>query len=211
VIEVDVATRFLVLHALTVKGVAGEDALIDATGLPADDVREETARLLAAELVRQRKGRIGGFALLDAGKAAHAELLAGNVDDAATQALDSAYRGFLPVNGRFKSLCTRWQLRTVDGSSVPNDHSDAEHDSAVVADLVLLHKEAVEVLTPAGAALPRFARYPRRLTAALERLRAGEIAAFTKPLSASYHDVWMELHQDLLTSLGRTRDDRDEG
>lgn len=210
-IKVEVASRFLVLHALTVKGAAGEDGLVDATGLPAEDVRAETALLIAEELVRPRKGRIGGFALLDAGKAAHARLLAADIGEGAALALDIAYRRFLPLNGRFKSLCTRWQLRTVDGSSQPNDHADAEYDRGVVADLAAIHEEMADVLVPVGAALPRFGRYPLRLTAALRRAQAGEIAAVTKPLSASYHDVWMELHQDMLTSLGRTRDNRDEG
>ena len=80
-------TTFLLLHALSVKGVAGAEALVEVTGLPAEDVDAEIGRLLDGELLRQRKGRVGGFALLDAGKAAHRELLADDVDDAAVDAL----------------------------------------------------------------------------------------------------------------------------
>jgi hypothetical protein len=204
-------TTFLLLHALSIKGVAGAEALVEVTGLPAEDVQAEMERLLDGELVRQRKGRIGGFALLDAGKAAHRELLAGDVDEPAVAALGGVYEAFLPLNGRFKELCTRWQLRSVGGSSEPNDHTDAEYDRGVIADLAVIHSEAVSALGPAGAALDRFGRYPVRLTAALDRVQAGDVAAFTKPLTASYHDVWMELHQDLLTSLGRVRNAGDEG
>ena len=210
-IETSTGTRFLLLHALSVKGVAGEEALVEVTGLPAQDVRAEVERLLDGELVRRRKGRIGGLALLDAGKAAHRELLANDVDAAAVAALAGVYEAFLPLNGRFKDLCTRWQLRGVGGSSEPNDHSDAAYDRGVIADLAAIHAEAVSALAPAGAALSRFGRYPVRLTAALDRVQAGDVAAFTKPLTASYHDVWMELHQDLLISLGRVRDAGDEG
>jgi hypothetical protein len=202
--------RFLVLHALTVKGVAGDEALVEVTGLPTDVVGDEVAQLLAAEHVRQRKGRIGGYALSESGKALHAELLPAEVGDA-TAALAATYDGFLPLNGRLKTLCTAWQLRPVGGSSEPNDHSDETYDAGVIAQLAHLHAEAVGVLEPAGEALIRYSRYPMRLAHALERVQAGEITAFTKPLTASYHDVWMELHQDLLLCLGRTRDEKDEG
>jgi DNA-binding MarR family transcriptional regulator len=201
VIGTGTAARFLVLHALTVKGVASEAALAEVTGLPVDEVTDEVERLIEAEQVRRRKGRIGGLALLDAGRAAHRELLPADVGDDARAALAGVYEAFLPVNGRFKDLCTCWQLR----GSEPNDHSDAEYDAGVVAELASLHAEATDFLEPAGTALARFGRYPVRLGSALDRVRGGDTTAFTKPLTESYHDVWMELHQDLLISLGRER------
>jgi hypothetical protein len=57
--------------------------------------------------------------------------------------------------------------------------------------------------------LSRFRGYQERLPAALERLEKGDTAAFATPMSASYHCVWMELHQDLLLTLGRERDEAD--
>jgi len=60
-----------------------------------------------------------------------------------------------------------------------------------------------------SAGLSRFRDYQDRLDAALDRLAAGDAAAFATPMSASYHCVWMELHQDLLLTLGRERDDAD--
>ena len=134
-IETDTAATFLLLHALVVKGVAGEEALVEVTGLAPEDVRAHVQRLLQGELVRQRKGRIGGLALLDAGRAAHRELLVDDIDDASAEALDTAYQGFLPLNGRFKDLCTRWQLRPAGGSSEPNDHTDVEYDRGVIGEL----------------------------------------------------------------------------
>lgn len=206
-IDTATSTRFLVMHALKVKGVASETALSHATGLPEDTILAEVDQLLAAELVRRRKGRLGGLALVEAGKAVHAELLTVDVDEAASSDLDEAYQAFLPLNGRFKDLCTRWQMR----GSEPNEHTDPEYDAGVVAELVSLHGEAQTFLAAAEGALARFGRYPTRLGAALDRVQSGEVAAFTKPLTESYHDVWMELHQDLITSLGRTRNAADEG
>ena len=53
--------------------------------------------------------------------------------------------------------------------------------------------------------IERFSAYGPRFAKALARLRAGDLDAFTRPLSGSYHDVWMELHQDLIVTLGMTR------
>ena len=48
-----------------------------------------------------------------------------------------------------------------------------------------------------------------RLTAALGRVEAGEIEGLTKPLANSYHDIWMELHEDLIVTLQLTRTEAD--
>ena len=48
-----------------------------------------------------------------------------------------------------------------------------------------------------------------RFSTALERLRAGDTDAFTRPLTDSYHDVWMQLHEDLLLTMGRERSSAD--
>ena len=56
-----------------------------------------------------------------------------------------------------------------------------------------------------GALLDRFRGYGPRLTEALERVRAGDVDWFTKPMIASYHTVWFEMHEDLLCTLGIER------
>lgn len=199
--------RFLLMHALAVKGVASEATLADVVGWNVDDVCLEIEALLAEELVRSRKGKLGGFALTAAGKEVHAALLAAEAGPEATEALENVYKNFLPVNGRFKDLCTQWQLRGAD----VNDHSDTEYDDGVVAKLTEVDREAQSFLEPVSTVVPRFGRYPARLSSALKRLRGGDNSAFTKPLAESYHDVWMELHEDLIRSLGRTRGTDDEG
>jgi hypothetical protein len=50
----------------------------------------------------------------------------------------------------------------------------------------------------------RYALRPR-LTTALEKVKAGDQKQFTGVMCGSYHDVWMELHQDLLLTLGIDR------
>lgn len=197
--------RFLVVHALKVKGLASAEDLAAITGR--DDLAEVLDELAADELAKLRTGRVSGYMLTKAGREAHASLLAAAVTDDERAGAATAYAAFLPVNGRFKEVCTRWQLR--GAAAEPNDHSDPDYDAAVVAELGNVHDEVVAALTPAADAVPRFGRYPIRFSAALERVRAGDMTAFTRPMSNSYHDVWMELHEDFLLTLGRERAEAD--
>jgi hypothetical protein len=51
----------------------------------------------------------------------------------------------------------------------------------------------------------RLASYRPRLRAAAQRLAAGETDMFTGVMKGSYHDIWMELHEDLICVLGIDR------
>ena len=193
--------RFLVVHALKVKGLASVDDLADLTGVDTGALATVLDDLVGAGLARQRTGRVSGFGLTPDGRSLHPDLLHDHVTPDEVAGVSAAYEAFLPVNGRFKEVCTRWQMR----ADAINDHSDAEYDARVVEELAVVHADAVAGLAPAVAVSARFGRYPARFSAALERVRAGETAAFARPMCASYHDVWMELHEDFLLTLGRER------
>lgn len=200
---------FLVLHTLRVKGLTPLAVVSAQTGLPTAQADEALRRLAAHGLVTMREGRVAGALLTPAGKQAHAEQLAQDaVTRSAAAALTAAYEEFLPVNAEFKRVCQTWQVRP-DGQ--PNDHADAGYDAAVISRLARIHQRLLAgVLEPLEQALPRFAAYQGRLAAALDRVRGGDVAAFARPMADSYHDIWMELHQDLLVSAGRERGAADE-
>jgi len=120
-----------------------------------------------------------------------------------------AYEMFLPINGDFKQVCTAWQLReSPSGETVPNDHSDGAYDGEVIRNLEEIHRRILDPLSEL-ASVSRFARYQPRLEDALAKVRAGDPDGFARPLTNSYHDVWMELHEDLLVSLDLTRSGAD--
>jgi hypothetical protein len=75
----------------------------------------------------------------------------------------------------------------------------------VVGRLADLDSKVQPICADLGAALDRFGRYGARLADALERVRGGDHDWFTKPMIASYHTVWFELHEDLLATLGIER------
>jgi DNA-binding MarR family transcriptional regulator len=204
------SARFLVVHALRLTGMASQDNLADVTGLDPAELSPVLDELVAAGLAKQRTGRLSGYALTADGRGLHRDLLSVHVTPGEVAGVAAAYEAFLPVNGRFKDICTRWQMRPgPDGKDVMNDHADPEYDTAVVGELGSLHAETVAGLAPAVAASERFGRYPARFASALDRVRAGEVAAFARPMSASYHDVWMALHEDFLLTLGREREEAD--
>src|ERR671911_73066 len=56
-----------------------------------------------------------------------------------------------------------------------------------------------------AGALERYRRYRAHLDRAIAKVERGEGDWFTNPLMPSYHTVWFELHEDLLTTLGLDR------
>lgn len=195
--------ELLVLHTLRLSGFVDAPAVARRTGLDQGTVDAVLASAAGAGRVKERTGRVAGWTLTADGRSEHARLLAAELDaSGARPAVERAEERFLELNQPFKEICSRWQLRP-DGT--PNDHSDAAYDRGVVDELGALHPRAVEVTAELAGSLPRFGRYPRDLAAAWERVDAGEVKAFAAPLQASYHDVWMELHQDLMSTLGRER------
>ncbi|MHC6214442.1 hypothetical protein [Rhodococcus ruber] len=200
---------FDVLHSLRVKGLANDAVLSALSGVPVEDLPAALDPLVEQGLVVRREGRMPGSMLTPAGKGEHLRLLA--QDPAATgaaPALKAFYDRFLPINSEFKQVCQRWQMRSED---TPNDHSDPGYDAEVVNQLAHTDGQLRAPLGDLADTLPRFGRYLPRLAAALDRVRAGDNASFARPLYDSYHDIWMELHEDLILSTGRTRGAADEG
>lgn len=194
------------LHALRLKGFADNETVTAHAGLPTEQAVAHLENLAKAGLASHREGRVSGWSLTQEGRAHHQEVLAAELDAAdARQAVHEGYRAFLAVNRDLLAACTDWQMREVDGQAVVNDHSDPAYDAAVVARLRDVHARIEPVCLQLAATLDRFASYRPRLTAALRRVEAGEAEWFTRPLIDSYHTVWFELHEDLLSTLGIER------
>ncbi len=134
---------------------------------------------------------MAGWMLNEAGRALHAELLAEARATLNLVAVAAQYDEWLPVNQSFKEVCTTWQ-------------TERDHPATCVA-LAPVVTSTAPICAALGASVPWMDRYGSRLEAAAGRFVGGDDTALTRPMSASVHDVWMELHQDLLLTLGRTR------
>jgi DNA-binding MarR family transcriptional regulator len=201
----------VVLHVLKLKGFAEVDAIAELSGVALADVDQHLAAAAEAGLAQRREGRISGWSLTPRGRALQAEQLEAELGQAeslapgARDVLAGVYGAFAGLNGRLKQVCTHWQLRTVGSNQVPNNHGDPDYDAAVVASLRALDEDAQPLCATLGETLERMARYGPRLRRALTRLQGGDRDRFTRPLSDSYHDIWMELHEDLIATLKLVR------
>jgi pyruvate, orthophosphate dikinase len=198
----DEVDRDDVLRCLAIKGYVTPELLAPALGVPAETAAGLLDRLAADGLVVASSGM---FSLSADGKAVGGEIL--EVDRAAwgPSAAEAALDGFIALDGRMKSIVTAWQMKTLDGQPVLNDHADGAYDAAVLADLAALHADVTAWLTPLVSGLPRLARYGRRLDAAAAAAIGGDRLYIASPRVDSYHGAWFELHEDLIRLAGRTR------
>ncbi len=123
----------------------------------------------------------------------------GSEAEAATR---RGYESFLPLNAEALKVCSDWQVRP---GGVPNDHTDAGYDWAVIDRLRALDARAGPVVRRFADADARFAGYRSALREARTRVEAGDREFLASPRCASYHTVWMQLHEELLVALGLER------
>lgn len=126
-------------------------------------------------------------------------------DERANSEFQAVYDEFEKINEQLKSLITEWQTIEVAGRSMPNDHSDAEHDQKIIDRLGDLHERAEPMLDRLAQHLPRLSVWKDLLLSALENAEDGDIAWVSDAKCMSYHTVWFELHEDLIRVLGRER------
>jgi hypothetical protein len=194
--------RFLVAHALRLKGFAPAPAVAALSGLDEDIVTTHLEALRADGHAQLREGRISGWSLTAAGRSGHAAACAADVAGC-RDAIHAGYQRFVQLNQPFLVVCTDWQLR--GGPQSLNDHTDAAYDAGVVARLVAIDADLQPVLTDLAGAMHRFGGYAARLGEARKRVESGEQEWFTGAMIESYHTVWFELHEDLLATLGIER------
>ncbi len=199
-----------VLHSLRVRGFLDASVAAGAAGMHVGEAEGWLAHLESEGHVRYRDGRMSGWMLTPEGRSRGEELLAEELEAAGCRdGVAEAYDSFLGVNQGFLALCTDWQLRMPEGEPaaepVVNDHSDPDHDAAVISRLVEVDEVVQPISAELASLLHRFDGYGRRFGEALERVLAGDHDWFTKPMIESYHTVWFELHENLLATLGIPR------
>jgi hypothetical protein len=191
---------FLTHHALRIKGFARVDTLAEMIELEPAAVDTHLRSMAESEWAVFREAR-SLWQLTPQGRQAHLDALAADVERLDLAALAPHYASFLGLNDAFKQLCGDWQLR--DGEM--NDHSDPVYDRRVVDRLVELHADAEPILGEMSGVVPRLRTYSPRLSATCSMVRDGVHQMFTGVMCGSFHDVWMELHEDLILTQGIDR------
>lgn len=120
-------------------------------------------------------------------------------------AVQDAADQFESINTGFLQSMSAWQLAKVGGTSVPNDHTDADYDEKVITRIERLVERLEPILAVFEEHDRRFAAYSKRFAAALDQVTRGKIDYVSLPTLDSVHNVWFEYHEDLLRTLGRER------
>jgi hypothetical protein len=204
-------TELLSLHGVRVLGSGTAERVAALYDLDADEVREY---LLDAEaygwVTRYDAGRALGPATLgitDRGRAENERQLAAELDRTGTgPAVREAHAAFLPLNRRLGEACTRWQIRPVPWDRMAvNDHTDRRWDDAVIDELVVIGRRLTAVVDLLTAVLTRFGVHVPRYLAAVAKVEQGAPDWIDAPDRPSCHLVWIQLHEDLLATLGLER------
>lgn len=192
------------IRLLSIKGFATPDSAAAALGTTEDNASALLDQMTADGLVSMMGSM---FSLSGDGKSVAAEFLAADREEWGADRATAGLDGFIPLDQRLKVIVTAWQMMEVDGVPVLNDHTDADYDAAVLAELEVLHVDAGAWLAALRDELPRLASYSARLDRAADLVAGGDHDYIASPRLDSYHNVWFELHEDLILLAGRTRED----
>jgi pyruvate,orthophosphate dikinase len=197
-------TREGVLRALLIKGFAMPEGLAEAFLADLELVSRLLDDLVSDGLAEPMGGM---YALSDEGKQVGGSLIESDREQWGVENADAALDDLIPLDQKMKDVVTRWQMREFKGAQIINDHADPEHDAAVLTDFTDLHADAERWLSPLTRGLARLEEYAARLERAAGRVAQGGHDYIASPMVDSYHNVWFELHEDLILLAGRNRAD----
>lgn len=198
----------LVLHGPRVLGFASADRVAVRYRLPTEDVVEHLLDHEAHGWVTHTSfAGSSGWSVTAAGRAEDERRMTAELDRSGVRpVVAAAHQDFLPLNGRVLRACTAWQVRPTRADPLAaNDHSDWPWDERVLRTLATVGTQLRELGGPLAGALARFDGYTDRYAAALAKVDRGDRRMVDAPDRDSCHTVWIQLHEDLLATLGIPR------
>ena len=198
----------LVLHAVRVTGMAAAVTIAERTDLRRDVVEEHLLDDEARGWVRRVAfADLAGWTLTESGRVEDERRLADELErTGARPAVEGAHANFERLNARVLGSLTRWQIRPRSWDPLAaNDHDDIPWDERVLDELASYSRRLGPLCSGLTAALDRFRGYDQRYAAALDRALRGQRAWVDGAGVDSCHTVWIQLHEDLLATLGLAR------
>ena len=184
--------EFAVLNAVYLRKMVTDDAIVVITGLSEQAVATHVGALGERGLVVDVGG---GNRMLEQPDGARAAIEAYDDRYAGLRTdpeVEGWYQRFESLNGQFLTAISGWQT--------------SGQDAGALDKLLRLVDRQVKALTAFATTVPRYQRYADRLSTALDEVEAGRTEFVTSLSVDSVHNVWFELHEDILTVLGRPRD-----
>lgn len=200
----------LMLHAVRLLGFADTARVASRFGADRVEAHESLLDFEAFGWVRRSSfAETSGWSLTEAGRTEDERRLATELEDVGVRSVvEDVHHRFLPLNARFLTAVTRWQTRPLPGDPMAaNDHSDFRWDERIFGTLSSLGRRMGALSSELADVLPRFVGYAGRYDAALARAVRGEHHWVDGIAVDSCHLVWMQLHEDLIATLGLRRED----
>lgn len=203
--------ELIALQTLRCIGHTGESRMAAASGFDVDKTVDLLEQLRELGLTSCDEGPFGGWSLTMSGRNRVESLVEEELDaSGARHDVLDAYRSFLPLNSQAMDVFSDWQMLSLAGTRVINDHTDPVYDDEVLARLSSLDDSAQVVIIRLANRLSRFSSYGPRLSSALAKAREGHPSYVADDLE-SYHTIWFQLHEDLLVTCGISREDERRG
>ncbi|MCW2775412.1 MAG: hypothetical protein JWN91_3738 [Nocardioides sp.] len=183
---------YAVLNGVYLRKMVTIDVLHDITAMPADEIRSVLDDLATQGMAADVGGGNWMLEQPDGVRAAIAAYDERYSDLRTSQDVLTWYERFEVLNAQFLKTLSAWQT---SGS-----------DDAALDKVLRLVDRQIKALTSFVGFVPRYQRYVDRFEAAMEKVEAGHTEWVTSLTLDSVHNVWFELHEDILTVLGRPRD-----
>lgn len=183
---------YAVLNGVYLRKMVTTEVLHDITGLPTGRIGTILEDLAGQSLVVDVGG---GHWMLEQPDGVRAVVAAYDERYDELRSVDAVvtwYERFEALNAQFLTALSAWQT---SGS-----------DDAALGKVLRLVDRQVKALTSFVPVVPRYRRYVDRFEAATGKVEAGGTEWVTSLTHDSIHNVWFELHEDILTLLGRPRD-----
>jgi hypothetical protein len=181
--------QFLVLNSLYLKKMASMADLAAISGLSTDEVEPMVSGFVEQDWVLD----LGGELIVQPDGMAEVEGYYQQNFSAPAQreGLAQWYSRFESINGRFIKLVTDWQ----------ETEGDAKVQDRVIATVERLVKSLGEITQ----LVPRYTGYIRRFERSIALVDQGNLDFVCTPTVDSLHNIWFELHEDVLLALGKER------
>lgn len=198
----------LSLHSVCLLGFADTHAVAGRFG---QDPAEVAEHLLDFEsfgwVARSEFAGSAGWSLTDAGREEDRRRMAAELEaSGARPVVVDVHDRFLPLNAKFLDAATRWQVRPLPGQPMAsNDHTDHRWDDRVLEALGSMGRRLAPLVAELAGRLTRFEGYAERYQDAYAKASRGQHRWVDGVGIDSCHAVWMQLHQDLLSTLALER------
>ena len=196
-------TRYAVLSTIVFKKMATAGVVANATAVDIDTVRAVLDDFESSGAVFRAEENILSTEVAEqqVGEYADRQYEAVRSDPA----VERWMARFGTQNRHFLETVSAWQQIDQGGKKVANDHTDPAYDAHILARIDATLVRVGKLIDELSTKVPRLARYGERLQEAFDNVDAGDSRYLSDPMVESVHNIWFELHEDILLILGKER------